>query len=115
MCYEIHFNGYDSHYTQVKTIYYITVSIASLPAYNLVESTISYYLTAEKEGVKYGGIYKRIVRGYCNGSLLDGIRFIKTTLWFFNGCTNFDKKDYHFKKVGHDCFTMHIYSLIHQS
>ena len=41
--------------------------------------------------------YNRTVRGYCNGSLTNGRRLINITLWFYNGCTMFNKKNYYYK------------------
>ena len=77
------------------------------------DSTVGFQYTAEKEGSKEGGRYNRTARGYCIGRLHNGRRCPKITLWFYNGCTRFNKKAYYCKNFGRDCFTTYLDSLVH--
>ena len=76
-----------SCYTEVSTVYDITINIASLSAYTLVGSTIGSPNTAEKGGAREGGSYNSNTRCYCNGKLPNVNICLKRTLCFFNGCT----------------------------
>ena len=60
-CQALHFYSYDYRYTEVSTIYGITLNIASFSSSTLVASTIRSQNTAEKEGDMEGGRYNKSV------------------------------------------------------
>ena len=108
----LHFYSSASPYTEVSTIFDTTINSASSFAYTLVTSTIGSQHTSEKEEAREGGIYNRNNRGYFNGRLTNGKRFLNRTILFCNRHTSFNRKTYYCQQVGRKCFVTHPDSLV---
>ena len=81
-----------SCYMQDRTISYLAVPSASLLASSLSAYNLCSYNTVAKVEYKQKIHFNRTSRGDFSRRLPNQKKFIKRTLWFFNGCTKFNKK-----------------------